>query len=93
MRLATAVPEGYRTLVSADDEPPAPDPAEADATPEGADDAAGPVDQLGIPMSREPTLDDVRSDGVEHRRLALGCTLLVALLLVGFFVLRVVVLR
>ena len=62
-------------------------------TGDATESAQGPVDQLGIPMSREPTLDDVRGDGVEHRRLAFGCTLLVALLLVAFYVLRVVVLR
>jgi hypothetical protein len=93
VKLATAVPEGYRQRVSSDREDPSPDSPDATVTPDGADDPAGPVDQLGIPMSREPTLDDVRGDGVQHRRLALGCTLLVTLLLVGFYVLRVVVLR
>ena len=63
-------------------------PSSADST-----DADGPVDQLGIPMSREPTLDDVRGDGSQHRRLALGCTLLVALLLVAFYGLRVLAMR
>jgi len=57
------------------------------------EDAPGPVDQLGIPMSREPTLDDVRGDGDQHRRLALGCTLLVIALLAGFYGLRVLALR
>jgi hypothetical protein len=93
VKLATSVPEGYRNRVSADPEDPSPDSPDATVTPDGTDEPGGAVDQLGIPMNREPTLDDVRGDGVQHRRLALGCTLLVALLLVGFYVLRVVVLR
>jgi hypothetical protein len=52
----------------------------------------GPVDQLGIPMSREPTLDDVRSDGNAHRRMALGCSAAVVLLLVGFWLVRALLL-
>ena len=83
MRLATASPERYLWAVSEETEP----------TPADETAAEGPVDQLGIPMNREPTLDDVRSDGVEHRRLAVGCTLAVAALLIGFYVLRVVLLR
>jgi hypothetical protein len=47
------------------------------------------VDQLGIPMSREPTIDDVRSDGEAHRRMALGCTLLVVAGVASFWVFRV----
>ncbi len=61
------------------------------AGPPPADD--GPVDQLGIPMSREPTLDDVRGDGEPHRNLAIGCTLSVAALLAAFYVVRALVLR
>lgn len=79
MRLATRGGERYRGNVS--DEPRA------------AGEGDEPVDQLGIPMSREPTLDDVRSDGVEHRRLAIGCTLLVIVLLAGFYGLRVFLFR
>ena len=52
-----------------------------------------PTDQLGIPMSREPTIDDVRSDGVDHRRLAVGCSVVVGLALVAFWLVRVVLLR
>jgi hypothetical protein len=48
----------------------------------------GPVDQLGIPMTREPTIDDVRGDGVAHRRLALGCTVAVTLFVVLFWLVR-----
>ena len=46
-------------------------------------------DQLGIPMSREPTIDDVRSDGEAHRRVALGCTFLVVAGVASFWVFRV----
>lgn len=51
-------------------------------------DVSGPVDQLGIPMTREPTIDDVRSDGEQHRRLALGCSVLVTLFVVAFWLVR-----
>ncbi len=49
---------------------------------------SGPVDQLGIPMDREPTIDDVRGDGDAHRRLAFGCTLVVTLFVIGFWLVR-----
>ncbi|MEZ4437909.1 MAG: hypothetical protein R3B72_02395 [Polyangiaceae bacterium] len=71
-------------------------PAEADEEAprdeddEAGDEAQGPVDQMGIPMSREPTIDDVRGDGDAHRRLALGCSALVTLLVIAFWVVRVV---
>lgn len=78
-----------------DDESQTEEPAPSDPgeeRPEGADgdDAVvdGPVDQLGIPMSREPTIDDVRSDGEAHRKLALGCSVLVTLFVVGFWLVR-----
>lgn len=54
----------------------------------GADEEEEPVDQLGIPMGREPTIDDVRSDGVAHRRLAIGCSVAVGLALVAFWLVR-----
>jgi hypothetical protein len=60
--------------------------AEEEAIEEGDE---GPVDQLGIPMSREPTIDDVRGDGEAHRRLALGCSVLVVALVAAFWVVRV----
>ncbi len=51
------------------------------------------VDQLGIPMRREPTIDDVRSDGRDHRMLAVGCSVLVSLLVVVFWLVRGILLR
>ena len=64
----------------------------AEETDSADESDTGPVDQLGIPMSREPTIDDVRGDGDAHRRLAVGCTLLVTALVVAFWLIRVVVL-
>lgn len=64
------------------------DPTLKGSLAESGSPGAEPVDQLGIPMNREPTLDDVRSDGVDHRRLAVGCTLAVALVLIGFYAVR-----
>ena len=58
-----------------------------------SDEGEGPVDQLGIPMSREVRLDDVRSDGVAHRRLAIGCSVAVTVALLAFWLVRVVLLR
>jgi hypothetical protein len=85
-------------------EAPASDPAEdsgdaaeqdAEQEPEDSDaddHDAGPLDQLGIPMSREPTIDDVRGDGDAHRRLAFGCSAIVLLALIGFWLVRAVLL-
>jgi hypothetical protein len=55
---------------------------------EATEEEPGPIDRLGIPMSREPTIDDVRSDGEQHRRLAFGCTALVTLFVVAFWLVR-----
>jgi hypothetical protein len=41
---------------------------------------------------REPTLDDVRG-GENHYKLAVGCSAAVGLLIVAFFVLRVILSR
>jgi hypothetical protein len=41
---------------------------------------------------REPTLDDVRG-GENHYKLAVGCSAVVALLIVAFFVMRVILSR
>jgi hypothetical protein len=49
-------------------------------TPEPQDD--------GLPVDREPTLDDVRTDGSAHRSMALGCTFVVAVLVAIFWLLR-----
>jgi hypothetical protein len=64
-------------------EPEASEPQEDDD-----DEHEGPVDQLGIPMSREPTIDDVRGDGDAHRRLAIGCSVVVTLFILAFWLVR-----
>jgi hypothetical protein len=65
---------------------------EAEKSAEESDDAIGPLDQLGIPMSRKPTIDDVRSDGEAHRRMAVGCSVAVGLALLAFWLVRAVLL-
>ncbi len=68
------------------EEPPAdPTPAPAPALPDRRD-------ADGIPLDREPTLDDVRG-GANHFRFAVGCTAVVVLLVVAFWVLRVILSR
>ncbi|MCC6551819.1 MAG: hypothetical protein IT372_02200 [Polyangiaceae bacterium] len=51
------------------------------------------LDEDGIPLDREPTLDDVRGGSGVHRALAVGCTLVVVALVLGFWLLRGVLLR
>lgn len=63
--------------------------AEGDAASE--DDPEEPrerVDEDGLPLDREPTIDDVRSTEARHGRIAFGCTLTVVLLLVIFWLIR-----
>lgn len=58
----------------------------------GADtQAAAPkerVDEDGLPLDRKPTLDDVRGDAGSGRVIAVGCTLLVAIVLAAFWLIR-----
>ncbi len=49
-------------------------------------------DAEGIPLDREPTLDDVRG-GANHFRFAVGCSAVVVLLVAAFWVLRVILAR
>ena len=51
---------------------------------------AAEAEQKAAALTREPTIDDVRGDGDAHRRLALGCSALVTLLVIAFWVVRVV---
>jgi hypothetical protein len=46
------------------------------------------VDEDGLPLDRDATIDDVRSKEARHSRFALGCTLVILLLIASFFVLR-----
>ena len=50
-------------------------------------------DAEGLPLDREPTLDDVRGTAGSGRTTAVGCTVLVVLLVAAFWVLRAYVLR
>lgn len=49
-------------------------------------------DAEGIPLDREPTLDDVRG-GANHFRFAVGCSVVVLLLVAAFWVLRLILAR
>lgn len=46
------------------------------------------VDEDGLPLDRDATIDDVRSKEARHSRIALGCTLVILLLIAAFFVVR-----
>ena len=50
------------------------------------------LDDEGLPIDRAPTLDDVRGEG-SGRTIAIGCTVLVLLAVLGFWVLRAAMLR
>jgi hypothetical protein len=63
--------------------------------PQPDPDRAHPSDRRdadGLPLDREPTLDDVRG-GADHFKLAVGCSLAVLLLVLAFGVLRVLLAR
>lgn len=62
-----------------DDAAPAPAPAPT---------ATERVDEEGLPLDRAPTLDDVRGAEGSGRTIAIGCTVLVVLAVLGFWVLR-----
>jgi hypothetical protein len=47
-------------------------------------------DAEGIPLDREPTIDDVRG-GANHFKFAIGCSAVVVVVLVAFWVLRLLV--
>lgn len=69
---------------------PTPDAA---PTPEAATTQPERRDADGLPLDREPTMDDVRGDGHFGRSSAVGCSLAVVLVIAAFWVLRVLVLR
>jgi hypothetical protein len=58
----------------------------------GGEQPPPPRDKDGLPLDREPTLDDVRGGG-SGRTTAVSCSVVVLLLIVAFWVLRTVVLR
>ena len=59
----------------------------SDSTPEP--EAPERVNDAGLPLAREPTLADVRGEAASGRVIAVGCTVLVAILVAGFWLLRV----
>ena len=68
---------------------------EAAGSGEGGEAEAAPeeppkerLDEDGLPIDRDPTIDDVRSTEARHGRIAFGCTLFVVLLLVLFWLVR-----
>lgn len=62
--------------------PGAPEPKAAEAPPVERRDADG------LPVDRAPTLDDVRGGAGSGRSIAVGCTVVVLLLVIGFWLLR-----
>ena len=62
--------------------------AEGDAGSTTEEPAAERVDEDGLPLDRDATIDDVRSKEGLHGRVALGCTITVVLLLVLFWLIR-----
>jgi hypothetical protein len=46
------------------------------------------LDDEGLPLDREPTMDDVRGEEGSGRTIAIGCTALVLLATLGFWLLR-----
>jgi hypothetical protein len=64
----------------------------APAAPTPAPDADARDDE-GLPLHRAPTLDDVRGTEGSGLRIAIGCTALVVLVVLGFWLLRTLVLR
>lgn len=64
---------------------------DAAGTGESGEAEAAPKERLdedGLPIDRDPTIDDVRSTEARHGRIAFGCTLVVVLLLVLFWLVR-----
>jgi hypothetical protein len=48
-------------------------------------------DEDGLPLDRPPTLDDVRSEAGSGRAIAIGCTALVIVVILGFWAVRALV--
>ena len=63
-------------------------PVPAEAPPATADAPKERLDDEGLPLDRPPTLDDVRGADGGGRIIAIGCTGLVILVVLGFWALR-----
>ena len=46
------------------------------------------VDEDGLPLDRAPTIDDVRSTSGVHGRYAMGCTILIVIVILAFWFIR-----
>jgi len=70
-------------------------PGEATKSDEAAvaPEVAERVDAEGLPIDRPPTLDDVRGTEGGGRMIAVGCTVLVVLAVLGFWILRAAMMR
>ena len=58
-----------------------------------APEVAERVDAEGLPLDRPATLDDVRGADGGGRMIAVGCTALVVLAVLGFWILRAAMMR
>ena len=56
--------------------------------PQAAGERPERADEDGLPLDREPTLDDVRGNAGSGRVIAIGCSILVAAAVLGFWLLR-----
>jgi hypothetical protein len=66
-----------------------PQAAEDDTREEAADEPPKErVDEDGLPLDRDATIDDVRSKEGQHGRIAFGCALVIVLVLVVFWLIR-----
>jgi len=69
------------------------DERDASGSAEGADRDSDPprkerVDEDGLPLDREATIDDVRSTSGVHGRYALGCTIVIVVVILAFWLIR-----
>ncbi len=51
------------------------------------------LDEEGLPLDRAPTLDDVRGGEGSGRSIAVSCTVIVVLFVIGFWILRGLLMR
>lgn len=63
-------------------------PLDSDAAPEETATEKERVDEDGLPIDRDPTIDDVRSKTGLHGKFAMGCVLLVVMLILAFWIIR-----
>lgn len=73
--------------ITSADEGSADAPAE-DAPPDSEPPKKERVDEDGLPLDREATIDDVRSTSGMHGRYALGCTIFIVVVILAFWFIR-----